>query len=60
LIGISAEENFSKSSFSPQPALVLPYVADSSLFPTASGINPSWTIMALSHRVSSQLAKSLS
>jgi choline dehydrogenase-like flavoprotein len=35
------------------------YVADSSLFPTASGINPSWTIMALSHRVSSQLAKSL-
>ena len=35
------------------------YVADSSLFPTASGINPSWTIMALSHRVSSQLAESL-
>src|SRR5262245_17989129 len=35
------------------------YVADSSLFPTASGINPSWTIMALSHRVSSQLADSL-
>jgi choline dehydrogenase-like flavoprotein len=35
------------------------YVADSSLFPTASGINPSWTIMALSHRVSSNLAKSL-
>jgi choline dehydrogenase-like flavoprotein len=35
------------------------YLADSSLFPTASGINPSWTIMALSHRVSSQLGKSL-
>jgi choline dehydrogenase-like flavoprotein len=27
------------------------YVADSSLFPTAPGVNPSWTIMALSHRV---------
>ncbi len=33
------------------------YVADSSLFPTASGINPSWTIMALSHRVASRLAR---
>jgi choline dehydrogenase-like flavoprotein len=32
------------------------YVADSSLFPTASGINPSWTIMALSHRLSERLA----
>jgi cholesterol oxidase len=29
------------------------YVADSNSFPTASGINPPWTIMALSHRVSS-------
>lgn len=35
------------------------YVADSSLFPNASGINPSWTIMALSHRVSSHLANFL-
>jgi choline dehydrogenase-like flavoprotein len=35
------------------------YVTDSSLFPTASGINPSWTIMALSHRVSSNILKSL-
>ncbi len=33
------------------------YIADSSLFPTASGINPSWTIMALSHRVASNLVK---
>ncbi len=33
------------------------YIADSSLFPTASGINPSWTIMALSHHVSSQISK---
>ena len=32
------------------------YVADSSLFPSASGINPSWTIMALSHRTASKIA----
>jgi choline dehydrogenase-like flavoprotein len=32
------------------------YVADSSLFPTAAGLNPSWTIMALSHRIASNLA----
>jgi len=31
------------------------YVADSSLFPTAAGINPSWTIMALAHRVANRL-----
>jgi choline dehydrogenase-like flavoprotein len=31
------------------------YVADSSLFPSASGINPSWTIMALSHRIASNI-----
>jgi long-chain-alcohol oxidase len=35
------------------------YLADSSLFPSASGINPSWTIKALSHHVASQLEKSL-
>ena len=34
------------------------YVADSSLFPSACGANPSWTIMALSHRVASRLASS--
>lgn len=34
------------------------YVADSSLFPSASGINPSWTIMALSHRTASKLVDS--
>jgi hypothetical protein len=34
------------------------YVADSSLFPSASGINPSWTIMALSHRIASKIADS--
>jgi choline dehydrogenase-like flavoprotein len=27
------------------------YVADSSLFPTAPGVNPSWTIMALAHQI---------
>ncbi len=32
------------------------YVADSSLFPSSCGANPSWTIMALSHRVASRLA----
>jgi choline dehydrogenase-like flavoprotein len=32
------------------------YVADSSLFPSAAGINPSWTIMALSRRVGMGLA----
>src|ERR1051326_6013733 len=29
------------------------YVADSSLFPTAPGVNPSWTIMALARHVAS-------
>jgi choline dehydrogenase-like flavoprotein len=32
------------------------YVADSSIFPEAPGINPSLTIMALSDRLSKQLA----
>ena len=32
------------------------YVADSSVFPLACGVNPSWTIMALSHRMASRLA----
>ncbi len=32
------------------------YVSDSSLFPSAAGINPSWTIMALSRRVALGLA----
>lgn len=32
------------------------YVADSSVFPSACGVNPSWTIMALSHRMASKLA----
>lgn len=36
------------------------YVADSSLFPSSCGANPSWTIMALSHRVASRLASSMS
>jgi choline dehydrogenase-like flavoprotein len=31
-------------------------VADASVFPSACGINPSWTIMALSHRMASRLA----
>ncbi|MCA1632994.1 MAG: GMC family oxidoreductase [Acidobacteria bacterium] len=31
------------------------YVADSSLFPTAPGVNPSWTIMALARRVASHI-----
>lgn len=35
------------------------YVADSSLFPSASGINPSWTIMALSHRLAKNLASNM-
>ena len=35
------------------------YVADSSLFPSSCGANPSWTIMALSHRVASRLVESL-
>lgn len=34
------------------------YVCDSSLFPNAPGVNPSWTIMALSHRIASRLAES--
>ena len=32
------------------------YVADSSVFPSACGVNPSWTIMALSHRMASRLS----
>lgn len=35
------------------------HVADASLFPSACGVNPSWTIMALSHRVSIALAREL-
>ena len=31
------------------------YVADSSLFPTAPGVNPSWTIMALSRYVATSM-----
>jgi choline dehydrogenase-like flavoprotein len=33
------------------------YVADSSVFPSACGVNPSWTIMALSHRMASRLGE---
>jgi choline dehydrogenase-like flavoprotein len=32
------------------------FVADSSLFPSACGLNPSWTIMALARRVALKLA----
>lgn len=32
------------------------YVADSSLFPTAPGVNPSWTIMALARHVASHIS----
>jgi choline dehydrogenase-like flavoprotein len=35
------------------------YVADSSVFPSACGVNPSWTIMALSHRMASGLSAQL-
>ena len=35
------------------------YVAHSSLFPSSCGANPSWTIMALSHRVESRLVSSI-
>lgn len=31
------------------------YVADSSLFPTAPGVNPSWTIMAIAHHVATRI-----
>lgn len=31
------------------------YVADSSLFPTAPGVNPSWTLMALARRVAQEI-----
>ena len=34
------------------------HVADSSLFPTAPGVNPSWTIMALAHRVATRILTS--
>ena len=34
------------------------YVADSSLFPSALGVSPSWTIMALARLVARQLAAS--
>ena len=33
------------------------YVADSSLFPTAPGVNPSWTIMALARHVATRIAR---
>jgi choline dehydrogenase-like flavoprotein len=33
------------------------YVADSSLFPSSCGANPSWTIMALSHRLATRIAR---
>lgn len=33
------------------------YVADSSLFPTAPGVNPSWTIMALARHVATGIAR---
>ena len=33
------------------------YVADSSLFPSGCGINPSWTIMALSRRVALKISE---
>jgi choline dehydrogenase-like flavoprotein len=32
------------------------YVLDSSVFPSACGVSPSWTIMALSRMVASRLA----
>jgi choline dehydrogenase-like flavoprotein len=31
------------------------FAADSSVFPSAPGINPSFTIMALSHRAAAQM-----
>jgi choline dehydrogenase-like flavoprotein len=31
------------------------YVADSSLFPAAPGVNPSWTIMALARHVAKRI-----
>jgi choline dehydrogenase-like flavoprotein len=31
------------------------YVADASLFPTASGVNPMLSVMALAHRAAGQL-----
>jgi choline dehydrogenase-like flavoprotein len=34
------------------------YVADSSVFPSACGVNPSWTIMALSQRMASRVSGS--
>lgn len=36
------------------------YVADSSLFPSSCGANPSWTIMALSHRMASRFVSNTS
>jgi choline dehydrogenase-like flavoprotein len=35
------------------------YVADSSLFPTAPGVNPSWTIMALARHVATRIVTGL-
>lgn len=32
------------------------YIADASLFPSPCGVSPSWTLMALSHKVASGLA----
>ena len=36
------------------------WVTDASVFPSACGVNPSWTIMALSHRAASHLSDRLS
>jgi choline dehydrogenase-like flavoprotein len=35
------------------------YVADASLFPTASGVNPMLSVMALAHRAAAKLAAHL-
>jgi choline dehydrogenase-like flavoprotein len=35
------------------------YVADASLFPTASGVNPMLTVAALAHHVAARLAHAL-
>jgi choline dehydrogenase-like flavoprotein len=35
------------------------YVADASLFPTASGVNPMLSVMALAHRAAGQIAARL-
>jgi choline dehydrogenase-like flavoprotein len=33
------------------------FAADSSIFPSAPGINPSYTIMALSHRAAQEMLR---